>query len=53
MLFRSPRREAMKKAVIEEGKGLAKLAGGPANIEAVTAFIEKRDPDFSNLSPAI
>ncbi|MCY4044893.1 MAG: enoyl-CoA hydratase-related protein [Cellvibrionales bacterium] len=30
-----------------EKAGMDKLAGGPENIEAVMAFIEKRDPDFS------
>ncbi|MBO0843572.1 MAG: enoyl-CoA hydratase/isomerase family protein [Nocardioides sp.] len=27
----------------------AKLMGGPANTEALTAFLERRDPDFTNL----
>jgi enoyl-CoA hydratase/carnithine racemase len=48
-LMQAPHVEAMKAAVIEEGKGLADLAGGPANIEALRAFMEKRDPDFSKL----
>ena len=25
------------------------MIGQPANMEAITAFLEKRDPDFSNL----
>lgn len=33
-----------------EEKAFAKLIGAPANREAITAFTEKREPDFSNLS---
>jgi len=29
----------------------ARLTGGPANREAIAAFFEKRDPDFTNLAP--
>ena len=29
----------------------ARLTGGPANREAIAAFFEKRDPDFTNLPP--
>jgi hypothetical protein len=25
------------------------MIGKPANVEAITAFLEKRDPDFSKL----
>ena len=46
-LMVDPQREAMKAAVIAENEGLAKLRGGPDNIEAVTAFIQKREPNFS------
>jgi enoyl-CoA hydratase/carnithine racemase len=48
-LIVGPQREAMKAAVIAENEGLDRLRGGPANIEALTAFMEKRDPDFSAL----
>ena len=48
-LIIGPQREAMKAAVIAENEGLARLTGGPANIEAMTAFMEKREPDFSTL----
>ena len=48
-LMQRPHIEAMKSAVREEAAGLARLAGGPANREALTAFLEKRDPDFSKL----
>ena len=30
-----------------EQQGMEKQAGSPENIEAITAFIEKRAPDFS------
>jgi enoyl-CoA hydratase/carnithine racemase len=33
-----------------EGEGMEKQAGSPENIEAITAFIEKRAPDFSKLA---
>ena len=29
----------------------ARLTGAPANREAITAFFEKRDPDFTHLAP--
>lgn len=48
-LMTAPHIEAMKSAVYEEAVGLANLAGGPANKEAISAFLEKRDPDFSNI----
>lgn len=48
-LMVAPHVEAMKSAVYEEAVGLADLAGGPANVEAIKAFLDKRDPDFSNI----
>ncbi len=36
----------IKAAVEAEMAGMQKLAGSPENIEAVTAFLEKRKPDF-------
>ena len=32
-----------------KAKLMMQMAGGPANIEAVKAFIEKRKPDFKKL----
>ena len=32
-----------------ENSAYAKLLGAPANTEAVAAFIEKREPDFSSI----
>jgi len=48
-LLQAPHVEAMKEAAIKEGVGMKRLAGGPANKEAIAAFLEKREPDFSNL----
>ena len=42
-------RERLKTVISAENTALAKLSGGPANREAVTAFREKREADFSNL----
>ncbi len=46
-LMMAPHRAQMKQAVLDENAALAKLSGGPANREAIAAFMEKRDPDFS------
>lgn len=48
-LIQAPHLEAMKEAAYNEGVGMKKLAGGPANKEAIAAFLEKREPDFSDL----
>ena len=32
-----------------ENSAYAELLGAPANTEAVAAFVEKRDPDFSSI----
>ncbi len=42
-------RDALKAAIDAENAALARLSGGPANREAVAAFREKRQPDFSSL----
>jgi enoyl-CoA hydratase/carnithine racemase len=39
--------ESMAKAHKREMEGMVKQAGSPENIEAITAFLEKRPPDFS------
>jgi enoyl-CoA hydratase/carnithine racemase len=44
-----PQREQLKATQRAENAVLARLVGGPANREAVTAFREKRQPDFSAL----
>jgi enoyl-CoA hydratase/carnithine racemase len=46
-LMMAAHKENMHAANQRETDGLARLSGGPANIEALMAFQEKRDPDFS------
>ncbi|KAI9000360.1 enoyl-CoA hydratase/isomerase [Hyaloraphidium curvatum] len=48
-LLVGPHREAMHLANRRENEGLAKLRLGPANLEALAAFREKRQADFSKL----
>lgn len=48
-LIMAPHRESMRKNAQLENQALEKLRGGPANIEALKAFYEKREPDFSNI----
>ena len=44
-----PIRDQIYAARKREDKAFAELMGKPANMEALTAFAEKRDPDFSSL----
>ena len=48
-LILEPHRAALEKAVRAEMEMVAALRGAPANAEAVRAFREKREPDFSKL----
>jgi enoyl-CoA hydratase/carnithine racemase len=48
-LILAPHLDAMRQAFRSENEKLASLQGGPANREAVRAFVEKREPDFSGL----
>lgn len=41
--------QGIKNALKAESDGMAVQAGSPENIEAITAFMEKRKPDFSKL----
>ena len=41
--------EAIDTAIKAEQAGMMRQAGSPENIEAVTAFMERRAPDFSKL----
>ena len=43
----APRRTALLATFRAENEALAALRGGPANLEAIAAFREKREPDFS------
>lgn len=42
-----PQRDGLWAAVQREMTGMTELAMSPENLEAVTAFMEKRDPDFA------
>lgn len=46
-LIMDPLRDQLKASATAENAALAQLRGGPANVEAVTAFKEKREPNFS------
>jgi enoyl-CoA hydratase/carnithine racemase len=41
--------DAVRAARAREDAVFTKMIGQPANMEAITAFLEKRDPDFTNL----
>ena len=41
--------DAIDSAIKAEQAGMQRQAGSPENIEAITAFMEKRPPDFSKL----
>jgi enoyl-CoA hydratase/carnithine racemase len=45
-LMRAVHVNALHRAIDVEQAGMEKLAGSAENIEAVTAFLEKREPDF-------
>jgi enoyl-CoA hydratase/carnithine racemase len=49
--LRAPHLDAIRAAHAAEQAGMAEQAGSPENIEAVTAFMQKRKPDFRNLPP--
>lgn len=46
------RADAVRRARDTEDAAFARLIGSPGNIEAVTAFLEKRDPDFTGIDGA-
>jgi enoyl-CoA hydratase/carnithine racemase len=41
--------DAIRAARAREDRVFTQMIGQPANMEAITAFLEKRDPDFSHL----
>ncbi len=47
----APHRAAIDEARVRENEAFAELMGGPANLEALAAFAEGREPDFTNLPP--
>jgi enoyl-CoA hydratase/carnithine racemase len=46
-----PWRAAVREARERENAAFAELMGGPANAEAVSAFLGRREADFTNLPP--
>jgi enoyl-CoA hydratase/carnithine racemase len=48
-LVLAARLAAIRAARAREDEEFARLVGAPANLEAITAFLEKREPDFTNL----
>jgi enoyl-CoA hydratase/carnithine racemase len=48
-LLLAARLDAVRAARARENETFDTLRGGPANLEAIAAFKEKRDPDFTNL----
>jgi enoyl-CoA hydratase/carnithine racemase len=44
-----PSIEGIRKAREGENAAFSRLLGGPANIEAMTAFMDKREPDFTKI----
>ncbi len=46
-----PHRAAIREARDRENAAFAELMGGPANLEALSAFAEGRAPDFTGLPP--
>jgi enoyl-CoA hydratase/carnithine racemase len=49
-LMLAHRKDGFEQARTAEDEAFAVLIGAPANSEAIAAFMEKRDPDFSSLS---
>jgi enoyl-CoA hydratase/carnithine racemase len=41
--------DAVRAARAREDQAFARMVGAPANLEALNAFLEKREPDFRNL----
>jgi enoyl-CoA hydratase/carnithine racemase len=41
--------DAIRAARAREDQAFSRMVGAPANLEALTAFLEKREPDFRNL----
>jgi enoyl-CoA hydratase/carnithine racemase len=47
----APHDAAIRAALVAEDAGMGRQAGSPANVEAIRAFLEKREPDFRKLRP--
>ncbi|MGH1491180.1 MAG: enoyl-CoA hydratase/isomerase family protein [Acidimicrobiales bacterium] len=50
LLLAAGRTEGARSAHSRELKAFSRLLGAPANTEAVAAFMEKREPDFTSIS---
>jgi enoyl-CoA hydratase/carnithine racemase len=50
-LVRAARIDAVRAARAREDEAFAVRVGSPENVEAITAFLQKREPDFSNVDP--
>ena len=50
-LMRGERDRLVAATRAAEDAAFSRLLGGPSNNEAIAAFLEKREPDFSNLPP--
>lgn len=50
-LVRAGRIDAIRAARRREDEGFAVRVGSPENVEAITAFLQKRPADFSNIDP--
>ncbi len=48
-VLRAVHTEAVAEAREREDREFAAMTGSPANLEALTAFLEKRTPDFTNI----
>jgi enoyl-CoA hydratase/carnithine racemase len=48
-LVLASRADLVRAANLREQQAFQRLLGGPANVEALTAFLEKREPDFAGL----
>ncbi len=46
-LMRAPAREELRKVIEEEGALFAQRLRSPEAVEALSAFMERRKPDFS------
>lgn len=51
-LVLATRADAVRDANAREQVDFQRMIGQPANVEAITAFLERRDPDFAKLPPA-
>lgn len=48
-LMRAPNREQLRQVIVEEGELFSQRLHSPEAREAMTAFMQRRKPDFSNL----